>query len=379
MRFFHLSDLHIGKRLFGFSLLEDQAYILNQILDIARQAPPDAFLLAGDIYDKAVPSAEAVQLFDRFLTQLAALGKPVFMISGNHDSAERIAFGAEVFRQSGVYVSPLFNGSVEPVTLRDEHGALDVYLLPFFKPHTVRPFFPEAQIQTYQDAAEAVFSALRPDPARRNILVAHQFSAGALPSDSEELSVGGTEQIDAALFAAFDYVALGHIHRPQQVLRPTVRYCGTPLAYSFSECGQEKSVTMVDLAEKGNIQLSYLPLAPLRRLRELRGSYMELTDRRNYAGTATGDYLHITLTDEQDIPDAVGKLRSIYPRLCQLSYDNARTRSTENALLPAQTAAQNPLELFGTLYALQNNTPLRTAQQQYLQRLIDNIWEEAQS
>lgn len=377
MRFFHLSDLHIGKRLFGFSLLEDQAYILNQILQLARQQAPDAFLLAGDIYDKAVPSAEAVQLFDHFLTELSSTGRPVFIISGNHDSAERLAFGAGVLRHSAVYVAPPFCGNIAPITLQDAYGPLDVYLLPFIKPHTVRPLFPDREIATYQDAAAAVLETLRPDPARRSILVAHQFAAGAVPADSEELSVGGTEQIDAALFAGFDYVALGHIHRPQQVLRPTVRYCGTPLAYSFAEAGQEKSVTVAELAEKGRVALSFLPLEPLRQLRELRGSYMELTDRKNYVGTAVEDYLHIILTDEQDIPDAIGKLRSIYPHIMQLSYDNTRTRASQDPLLPAQSVRQNPLEMFNQLYEQQNNTPLSEPQRQYLQGLIETIWEEA--
>lgn len=377
MRFFHLSDLHIGKRLFGFSLLEDQAYILDQILQLARQQAPDAFLLAGDIYDKAVPSAEAVQLFDHFLTELSSTGRPVFIISGNHDSAERLAFGAGVLRHSAVYVAPPFGGSIAPITLQDAYGPLDVYLLPFIKPHTVRPFFPGREIATYQDAAAAVLTSLRPDPARRSILVAHQFAAGAIPADSEELSVGGTEQIDAALFAGFDYVALGHIHRPQQVLRPTVRYCGTPLAYSFAEAGQEKSVTVAELTEKGRVALSFLPLAPLRQLRQLRGSYMELTSRQNYAGTAVEDYLHIILTDEQDIPDAIGKLRSIYPHIMQLSYDNTRTRASQDPLLPAQRVRQNPLEMFNQFYEQQNNTPLSEPQRQYLQGLIEAIWEEA--
>ncbi|MBQ7288873.1 MAG: exonuclease SbcCD subunit D [Clostridia bacterium] len=378
MRFFHLSDLHIGKRLGGYSLLEDQQYILNEILSIARQQTPDAFLLAGDIYDKAVPSAEAVQLFDLFLTQLAELGKPIFIISGNHDSAERIAFGADILRQSQVYFSPLFKGKIEPITLQDEYGELDIYLLPFIKPSTVRPFFPDTQIESYQDAVAAVVSSLCLDPSRRNLLVAHQFVAGARPADSEELSVGGTEQVGAALFAGFDYVALGHIHRPQQVTRPTVRYCGTPLAYSFSECEQEKSITVVTIKEKGEVSLSFLPLVPLRRLREIRGSYMEIADRRNYAGTNLEDYVHIILTDEEEIPDAVAKLRSIYPHIMQLTYDNRRTQATPEMQQRETHAKSSPLDLFNELYTLQNNAPLNDAQTRYLQTLIETIWEGAE-
>lgn len=378
MKFFHLSDLHIGKRLFAFSLIEDQRYILNQIIRAARQQQPDAFLLAGDIYDKAIPSAEAVQLFDGFLTQLAETGKPIFIISGNHDCTERLSFGAGMLKKSRVYLSPVYNGQITPVTLCDAYGELDVYLLPFIKPHTVRPLFPDREIETYQDAMAAVLSALRLNPARRNILLAHQFVAGAVPSDSEELSVGGTEQVTAALFADFDYVALGHIHRSQPVTRPTVRYCGTPLAYSFSEAGQEKSITIADLKEKGRTEISQIPLTPLRRLREIRGSYMEITDRRNYSGTALNDYVHIILTDETDVPNAIGKLRSIYPNIMQLSYDNRRTRAAVPADLPQKERQKTPLELFDALYTLQNNTPLNNEQRQYLQELINRIWEEAQ-
>lgn len=379
MRFFHISDLHIGKRLFGFSLLEDQAHILNEILRIARQQTPDGFLLAGDVYDKAVPSAEAVQLFDHFLTGLSALHKPIFIISGNHDSAERIAFGAGMLQQSHVYIAPPFGGRISPVTLSDAYGPLDVYLLPFIKPHTVRPYFPEIPIESYQDAAAAVLGTITPDPARRSLLIAHQFVAGAVPADSEELSVGGTEQIDAALFARFDYVALGHIHRPQQVLRPTVRYCGTPLAYSFAECGQQKSITVVELAAKGRVTVDTLPLCPLRQLRQLRGSYMELTNRQFYAGTAVEDYLHIVLTDEQEIPDAIGKLRAIYPNIMQLSYDNTRTRTAQPIEAPAGASQQSPLALFGELYELQNNAPLSAAQTQLLEEMIETVWEEAKA
>lgn len=375
MKFFHLSDLHIGKRLFGFSLIEDQKYILNEILKLASEQEPDAFLLAGDIYDKAVPSAEAVQLFGHFLNCLAKTDKPIFITSGNHDSAERITFAAEIFNESKIYFSPLPGEKILPVTLKDEYGELDIYLLPFIKPNLVRPYFPDFEISSYQDAVAAVMSGLSVDSERRNILVAHQFVTGALPSDSEELSVGGTEQIDAALFSLFDYVALGHIHRAQQVTAPNIRYCGTPLAYSFSECNHQKSVTLVELLEKGNLKTTALPLTPRRNMRELRGTYMELTDRRNYTGTETEDYLHIILTDEEDVPDAMGKLRSVYPNIMQLSYDNTRTRSAGGNLYETAKAVKKPLEVFDELYTLQNNKPLNDEQREFLASLIDGIWE----
>lgn len=376
MKFFHLSDLHIGKRLFEFSLLEDQEYILDQILALARENTPDAFLLAGDIYDKPSPSGEAVVLFDRFLTDLSALDRPIFIISGNHDSADRLSFGSRLLQHSKVYLAPPFNGDVTCIPLEDEYGMVDVYLLPFIKPGMVREFYPDRLISSYQDAVSAALSNVKPDPNHRNILVAHQFVTGAKLAESEELSVGGVEEIDAALFSEFDYVALGHIHREQQVNRPTIRYCGTPLAYSFSEAGQQKSVTVVELREKGDVESKTLPLKPRREMRELRGSYDELTDQRNYEGTAVEDYLHIILTDEEDVPYAMGKLRTIYPNVMHLTYDNARTKALGEPLIGPSNARQDPLEMFDELYRLQNNAPLSDPQRKILQGLIEDIWRE---
>ena len=305
MRFLHLSDLHLGKRVCEFSMLDDQRYILEQILSLLDSRPVDAVLLAGDLYDKPVPPAEAVRLLDWFLTELSRRERPVFAISGNHDSADRVAFGSALLAESRVYVSPVFSGPPEPITLTDAHGPVDLYLLPFLKPAMVRHVWPDAPIESYNDALACVLDHCSPDPARRSVLVAHQFVAGAASCESEEPSVGGIDWVDAALFDKFDYVALGHLHSPQKVGRDTLRYCGTPLKYSFSEARQQKSVTFVELAEKGTVTLTTAPLTPLHDLREVRGSYLELTDRRNYEHTAVDDYLHITLTDEQDIPEAM--------------------------------------------------------------------------
>ena len=309
MRFLHLSDLHLGKRVCEFSMLDDQRYILGEILSLLDTRPVDAVLLAGDLYDKPVPPAEAVRLLDWFLTELADRKLPVFAISGNHDSAERVAFGAHLLAGSQVYVSPVFEGAPAPIPLTDAYGPVDIYLLPFLKPATVRHIYPDEPIESYSDALGCVLRRCAPDPARRSVLVAHQFVAGAAACESEEPSVGGLDCVDAALFDGFDYVALGHLHSPQKVGRDTLRYCGTPLKYSFSEAHQHKSATFVELGPKGEVTLSTAPLTPKHDLRELRGSYMELTDRRNYDGTAVDDYLHITLTDEQDVPDALARLR----------------------------------------------------------------------
>ena len=377
MRFLHLSDLHLGKRVCEFSMLDDQRYILEEILSLLDTHPVDAVLLAGDLYDKPVPPAEAVRLLDWFLTELADRKLPVFAISGNHDSAERVAFGAHLLAGSQVYVSPVFEGAPAPIPLTDAYGPVDIYLLPFLKPAMVRHIYPDEPIESYSDALGCVLRRCAPDPARRSVLVAHQFAAGAAACESEEPSVGGLDCVDAALFDGFDYVALGHLHSPQKVGRDTLRYCGTPLKYSFSEAHQHKSATFVELGPKGEVTLSTEPLTPKHDLRELRGSYMELTDRRSYAGTATDDYLHITLTDEQDVPDALARLRVIYPNLMRLDYDNLRTRTQADLDAPAQTEQKTPLEHFAAFYALQNNQPLSAEQAAFCQQLIETLWKEA--
>ena len=376
MRFLHLSDLHLGKRVCEFSMLDDQRYILEEILSLLDTRPVDAVLLAGDLYDKPVPPAEAVRLLDWFLTELADRKLPVFAISGNHDSAERVAFGAHLLAGSQVYVSPVFEGAPAPIPLTDAYGPVDIYLLPFLKPAMVRHIYPDEPIESYSDALGCVLRRCAPDPARRSVLVAHQFVAGAAACESEEPSVGGLDCVDAALFDGFDYVALGHLHSPQKVGRDTLRYCGTPLKYSFSEAHQHTSATFVELGPKGEVTLSTAPLTPKHDLRELRGSYMELTDRRSYAGTATDDYLHITLTDEQDVPDALARLRVIYPNLMRLDYDNLRTRTQADLDAPAQTEQKTPLEHFAAFYALQNNQPLSAEQAAFCQQLIETLWKE---
>ena len=378
MRFLHLSDLHLGKRVCEFSMLEDQRFILEQILSLLGQTPVDGILLAGDLYDKPVPPAEAVRLLDWFLTELAARKLPVFAISGNHDSADRIAFGSQLLTSSRVYVSPVFSGAPVPIPLEDAYGTVDVYLLPFLKPAMVRHIYPDEPIESYNDALACVLRHCVPDPAHRSVLVAHQFVAGAAACESEEPSVGGVDSVDASLFDAFDYVALGHLHSPQRVGLDTVRYCGTPLKYSFSEARQQKSVTFVELAEKGTVTLTTAPLTPLHDLREVRGSYLELTDRRNYEHTAVDDYLHITLTDEQDIPEAMARLRVVYPNLMRLDYDNLRTRENHTVTAPEQAEQQTPLQQFAAFYELQNNQPLTDEQAAFCQQLIESIWTEGE-
>lgn len=375
MKFLHISDLHLGKRLNAFSMLEDQAYILTQILQITDDERPDGMLIAGDIYDKAAPSAEAVALFDDFLAQLSARAVAVFVISGNHDSPERIAFGAQLVRRSRVYLSPVYRGHVEPIAMEDEHGPVDVFLLPFLKPMHVRRYFPEQEIESYTDAISCAVAHMPVNPAHRNVLVTHQFVTGAERCESEEISVGGSDNVDASVFAPFDYVALGHIHGPQNVGGSRVRYCGTPLKYSFSEARQQKSVTVVELEEKGACAIRTVPLTPLRDLLELRGSFQEVTARAYVQALDQNAYVHVTLTDEDDVPEAIGKLRAVYPNLMKLDYDNSRTRSNTAILGAAEAERRDPLELFGDFYEQQNNQPLSETQRAYLSGLIEQIWE----
>jgi len=370
MKLLHLSDLHLGKRVNEISMLEDQKYILAQILQILDEESPDAVLLAGDIYDKTVPSAEAVSLFDDFLVQLCARKIPVLVISGNHDCAERLAFASRLLEHSNIHISPAYDGTVRSLTLSDSHGEVVFHLLPFLKPAQVRRHFPDARIETYTDACRAAISAMSIDGTRRNVLLAHQFVTGSATCESEEISVGGSDNVDASVFDPFDYVALGHLHGPQNVLSPRLRYCGTMLKYSFSEEHHHKSVTLVTLGEKGDLQLHLRPLTPLHDLRTLRGSFEELSAPAFYEAQNTLDYLHIVLTDEEDIPEAVGKLRAVYPNLMKLTYDNTRTRSC-TAIDAAAISHRSPLELFGELYELQNNRPFTDAQLQYLQNLME--------
>ena len=376
MRFLHLSDLHLGKRVNEFSMLEDQAYILKEILNIIDEQKVEAVLVAGDVYDKVIPSAEAVRLLDDFLTRIAARELPVFLISGNHDSAERVAFGSRLMSSRQIYLSPVFESDVEPITISDRYGEIHIYMLPFVKPSLVKRVYPEEEIITYQDAVNAAVQHMQIDTDKRNILLAHQFVTGAARCDSEELSVGGVDDVDASVFDGFDYVALGHLHGPQKIGKETVRYSGTPLKYSFSEANQKKAAVIVDVEEKGKINIQQIPLVPKHDMREIRGTYMEVTALDFYKDMKTDDYLHITLTDEEDIPDAIGKLRTIYPNIMKLSYDNLRTRAAVTVRGTAEVEEKSPMELLKEFYELQNNQPMTDEQEEIARGMMEEIWED---
>ncbi|MEE1003152.1 MAG: exonuclease SbcCD subunit D [Acutalibacteraceae bacterium] len=371
MKFIHLSDLHLGKRVNEFLQLEDQHYILINILKIIDEQKADCVIIAGDVYDKSVPTAEAVSLFDWFLTSLCERKVKVLIISGNHDSAERLSFGNRIMTYSGVFISPIFDGRVKTVEICDNYGKINFHLLPFLKPANVRKYFPDIEINSYNDALKAVVESMNINKSERNVLVTHQFVTGAVRCESEEISVGGSDNVDYNIFDDFDYVALGHIHSPQSVGRETVRYCGTPLKYSFSEVNHKKSVTVVTMAEKGDIKIETVPLIPKRDMVKIKGDYNTLVSKNFYSSLNTDDYFHITLTDEEDIIDAVAKLRVIYPNIMNLCFDNRRTRENKEISADEYIEQKTPFELFAEFYELQNNQPLSEKEAEFLEKIIE--------
>ena len=378
MKYIHLSDLHLGKRVNEFSMLEEQAAILEQILGIIDEESPDGILIAGDIYDKSVPPAEAVMLFDDFLAKLSKKALQVFIISGNHDSPERIAFGSRIMDASGIHLSPVYNGDIEPFIMNDANGPVNVYMLPFIKPAHVRRYSEDEEIVTYTDAVRTAINKMNVDSSQRNILITHQFVTGASQCDSEEKSVGGTDNVDADVFEPFDYVALGHIHSRQKCGSEKIWYCGTPLKYSFSEMNDVKSLTVLELGEAGTApSVRSVPLTPLHDMAELRGIFSELTDPFYYTNhPCKNHYLRIVLTDETDIPDAVSRLRLIYPNLMCLEYDNTRTRMNSEIADLEQAEQLSMFDLFSLFYEEQNGSAMSEEQRAYMQQLIEKIEEE---
>ena len=376
MKFVHLSDLHLGKRVNEYSMLEDQEYILTKIINIIDDEKPAGVIIAGDVYDKSIPSAEAVQMFDDFLTRLAKRNLQVFVISGNHDSPERMSFGSRLMDQSGIHISQVYNGEFVPFSMKDEHSVVNVYMLPFVKPAHIKRFSDES-IESYTDAIRVAIAEMKVDQSARNLLITHQFVTGATRSESEDISVGGSDNVDVSVFDVFDYVALGHIHSPQNCTSERVRYCGTPLKYSFSEAKDNKSITVVELEEKGNVSVKTVSLVPMRDMVEIKGKYNEIMLKSFYENTSyQEDYIHITLTDEEDIVDAIGKLRTVYHNLMKLDYDNKRTRSVSQVDGAVDVETKTPIELFSDFYELQNNQPMSDEQKAFVEDLIEQVWED---
>lgn len=375
MKFLHLADLHIGKRVNEFSMIEEQRHILYQILDIASAELPHAVLIAGDIYDKTHPPIEAVELLDQFLTRMTDIA-PVFMISGNHDSPERLGFGSHLLAKNGLYIAGTYKKDLYRITLQDNYGSVFIYMLPFVKPALLKPFFNQS-IPTYDEAVRIALSQADIDCSARNILLAHQFvtahSEEPIRSDSEMISVGGLDHIDVSAFDRFDYVALGHLHRAQKIGSPHIRYAGSPLKYSFSEANHQKSVILGELGSKNKLNLSLLPLTPLHDLRKIRGPIEELLRIGSEDPEHATDYIHATITNEEEIYDAIGQMRKIYPNLMALDFDNSRSRTTsDNSLASEISIHQDPIDLFNDFYKLQNNNSLSAEQRQLMQEIFDD-------
>lgn len=388
MKVLHVSDLHIGKRVNGMSMLDDQRYILRQILDIAEKHQVSVLLIAGDIYDKASPSAEAVTVFDAFLTDAVAAGLRVLAIPGNHDSAERIAYAQGLLEKQGVCLPPVYAGEVERVELEDEHGPVEFWLLPFLKPGDVRRFFPDEEIgDDYSAALRAVLSACNIDQGKRNVVLSHQLvtAYGTAPDRADdEIKLGGMDNVDVSVYDAFDYVALGHVHRPQRVGRDTVRYSGSPLKYSFSEARYDKSAALIELGEKkpGDdvgecVSFELIPLVPLHDVREVRGTLADVL-AMGTAHDASQDYLHITLSDEHPQLDAMAKIHEVFPNAMMLDYDNVTVLiDRPQTQLTADPDSMDTLDLFGAFYESQVGNSLDDEQRGFARKLIAKVEDSA--
>ncbi len=379
MKIFHLSDLHLGKRLHGVSLLEDQRDMLEKIVGHIRREKPDAAMIAGDVYDRSVPPEEAVALFDDFLFELSELKLSVMIVSGNHDSAERLAYGGRILNRSRIYISPELNKDnydtiLKPITLKDDHGEINFYLMPFVTPPAVRAARegrPEAEIAGYTDAVRTVIGEMGVDTAKRNVLIAHQFVTGAQTCDSETTSVGGLDNVDGSVFEPFDYTALGHLHGPQDLSGGRVRYCGTPLKYSFSEANHHKSVTVVEIGQKGTVGISTIPLDdPLHELREIKGEFDEVIK-----GGKSDDYIRVILTDEDEGVDTMNKLREYFPNIMQLSFENSRTAVVNDVPEIENISKLSALELFSDFYKLRTGNELNERQTEIVRSIFEEIKE----
>ena len=374
MKLIHLSDLHIGKKVNGFSMIEDQKSILIKILGIIEEVKPDGVIIAGDIYDKGIPPAEAVTLFDDFLYKLSEKELKVFIISGNHDSAERLSFGSRIMSGNNIFISPVFKGKIAPVTCSDDYGDINFYLLPFIKPIDVRRRFGEMGLDSslsYSDAVRIAVDKMEVDPAQRNVIVTHQFVIGAEKSDSEEpCSVGGTDEVSADVFDIFDYTALGHIHGPQSIGKDTIRYCGTPLKYSFSEEHHQKSVTVVELKEKGNITVETIDLCPKREMRTIEGKFEDVYSMDFY----TEDYVQVNLTDDEPTPNALRKLRGVYPNIMILKNGGRSHNFILTAVEEEKLVQDSPLERVEKFLRDDEKVILTDEKMKYLKEIISEIW-----
>lgn len=383
MRILHLADLHLGKILQEQSLIEDQKYMLNEIIDIIEKEKIEVVLISGDIYDRSIPPVEAVNLLDGFLKKLAKdLKVKIFIIAGNHDSKERLNFGSKIFEDDGIYIETKYSGNLRKVDLSDEFGKINIYMLPFIKPVEVKQFFNEDLENNYNTAINKIIEKEQIDTKERNIILVHQFvTAGTNEperTESEVLTLGGIENVDVSNFNNFDYVAIGHVHRGQRIGRDTARYAGTMLKYSFSEAKDNKSVPIVEIKEKGNINVKLIPLKPLRDMREIKGPLEKLLSKEIYAQCNTDDYIRAIITNEEPVYDAIGKIRRVYPNTLKLEIRNSKTINDEEIqnLNIEKLKRKSELELFEDFYKSQNTVELDEKQKSIMQKIIEEAKNE---
>lgn len=382
MKFLHLSDLHIGKTVNRFSMLEEQKNVFDQITGYIRSEQPAAVIIAGDVYDRAIPGVEAVGLFDDFLTSLAREDVAVMLIAGNHDSPERMNFASRLLSEKKLFLCGSFCGKLQKHVLTDEFGDVNFWLLPFVKPLTVREFFSENQIESYDDAINIILRNADINYSSRNVLVSHQFYTRAavepVRSDSEMDTVGGLDAVDAGIIEQFDYAALGHLHGEQTVGAMHIRYAGSPVKYSFSEWRQEKSVSMVELNEKGNLMVKALPLKPVHDMREIKGELEKLRSEKVYSLYDKEDYLRVVLTDEEEIIDPIGKLRSVYPNIMSLDFERSGKNADAASSVPDSDEIKklSPFDLFNDFFNAQLNAKLSAEQKKIVRDILESEDEE---
>ena len=379
MKILHCADLHLGRCLLEESLILDQKYILDEIIKIISTNHVDVVLICGDVYDKSIPSIEAVKLFSQFLTNLYHMNVKVFVISGNHDSKDRLSFGNELFIDNGVYIEGIFDGSLRCVTLKDDYGDVNIYMLPFVKPADVKVHYADVDIQSYDDAIRCIIEHSDIDKNKRNIIMVHQFVTASgvdvKRSDSETISLGGIDNVDVSNFDCFDYVAMGHVHGAQKLIKDTVRYAGSPLKYSFSEVFQKKSLPLIEFKEKGDIYIELVPLIPLHDMRKIKGKFEDLVSNDVVSLGNVNDYMHVILTDEDYILDAIGKLREVYPNVLRLDYDNDRTNGVENSKnsVSGDITKRSEMDIFLEFYMNQNHISLDDERVKILENVIKEI------
>lgn len=383
MRILHLADLHIGKIVLEQSMLEDQKYMLNQVIDKIKEEGIELVLISGDIYDRSVPPSDAVVCLNNFLkTLVKELKIKVCIIAGNHDSKERLGFGSEIFAEEGLYISANYNGNLDKVELEDEYGKLNLYMLPYIKPVEVKEFFEDKEITSYHDAVKSVIEKETINKKERNIILSHQFvTAGNEEperSESETLTLGGTENVDVSCYKNFDYVALGHIHGPQRIGRDTARYAGTILKYSFSEVNQKKSLVVIDFKEKDNLEINLIPLKPLRDMRVIKGPIEELVKEENYKGTNREDYIRAIITNEEPVYDAIGQIKRVYPNTLRLDIENSKMNSSIEKELSNldNIKKKDEVELFNEFYNFQHNQDLNDIQLEIIKEVVKEVKKE---